>query len=95
MWKKTPKKENFDRYLNVPQTRLPQPGDGFVMPYGDSPLDGELVGEQVYMDILYTAKKYVHIMTPYLIPDHDMITAPHIRSQERGGGYYYHAPYSG
>ncbi|MEE0420754.1 MAG: cardiolipin synthase [Lachnospiraceae bacterium] len=77
MWnvEKDSKKENFDRYLNVPQTRLPQPGDGFVMPYGDSPLDGELVGEQVYMDILYTAKKYVHIMTPYLIPDHDMITA--------------------
>jgi cardiolipin synthase len=27
------------------------------------------------MDILYTAKKYVHIMTPYLILDHDMIRA--------------------
>lgn len=49
--------------------------DGFVMPYGDSPLDGENVGEQVYIDILYQAKRYVHIMTPYLILDDEMIGA--------------------
>lgn len=77
MWniQKDAKGENFDQYLNVAQLKMPVAGDGFVMPYGDSPLDDELVGEQVYMDILYTAKQYVHIMTPYLIPDHDMITA--------------------
>lgn len=48
---------------------------GFIMPYGDSPYDDENVGERVYMDILYNAKKYVHIMTPYLILDEEMITA--------------------
>ena len=46
--------------------------DGFVIPYGDSPFDNENVGERVYMDILYNAKKYVHIMTPYLILDEGM-----------------------
>ena len=45
------------------------------MPYGDSPLDDETVGEYVYMDILNEAESYVHIMTPYLILDSDMITA--------------------
>ena len=45
------------------------------MPYGDSPLDNENVGKQVYMDILYQAKRYVHMMTPYLILDQDMISA--------------------
>ncbi|MCI5995083.1 MAG: cardiolipin synthase [Blautia sp.] len=77
MWniERKEKPEDFDRYLNVEQEKVPQPGDGFVMPYGDSPLDNEPVGEHVYMDILYTAKNYVHIMTPYLILDHDMITA--------------------
>lgn len=77
MWnvEKTGKRENFERYLNVSQLKIAASGDGFLIPYGDSPLDNELVGEQVYMDILYTAKRYVHIMTPYLIPDHDMITA--------------------
>ena len=48
---------------------------GWVMPYGDCPLDGEKVGESVYIDILYRAKTYVHIMTPYLILDNEMETA--------------------
>lgn len=52
-----------------------QEGQGFVMPYGDSPLDHEPVGKCVYMDILYGAKEYVHIMTPYLILDDEMINA--------------------
>ena len=39
------------------------------------PLDDEILGEQVYIDILFNAKKYVHIMTPYLILDHEMLTA--------------------
>lgn len=77
MWnvEKHRKIEDFNTYLDVEQVKLPAAGDGFVMPYGDSPLDHEPVGENVYLDILYTAKDYVHIMTPYLILDHDMITA--------------------
>lgn len=42
---------------------------GYVMPYGDSPLDSEHVGKQVYVDILNRAERYVHIMSPYLILD--------------------------
>ena len=45
------------------------------MPYADSPMDKENVGEQVYLDILGNARQYVHIMTPYLILDNEMITA--------------------
>ena len=48
---------------------------GFVMPYGTSPLDGQRVGERVYLDILNRAQNYVHIMTPYLILDHEMESA--------------------
>ena len=51
------------------------PRQGYVIPYGDSPLDKENVGENVYLDILYTARDYVHIMTPYLILDDSMISA--------------------
>ncbi|NLL78810.1 MAG: cardiolipin synthase [Clostridiales bacterium] len=47
-------------------------GQGFVIPFGDAPGDNETVGENVYMDILYNAKRYVHIMTPYLIIDSEM-----------------------
>ena len=48
---------------------------GYVIPYGDSPMDEENVGEMVYLDILNQAKEYVYIMTPYLILDHEMVTA--------------------
>ena len=51
------------------------PTDGYVMPYGDHPLDNDKVGENVYMDILNHAKTYVHIMTPYLILDGEMESA--------------------
>ena len=39
----------------------------FVQPYADSPLDDELVGENVYMNIIKMAKNYVYFTTPYLI----------------------------
>lgn len=45
------------------------------MPYGDSPLDNENVGQNVYLDILSRAERYVHIMTPYLILDNEMTSA--------------------
>ena len=52
----------------------PAPG-GTVIPYCDCPLDEDKVGETVYMDILYRATDYVHIMTPYLILDGEMEAA--------------------
>lgn len=50
-------------------------GEGFVQPYGDSPLDEEVLAENVYLDILNQAHDYVYIFTPYLIIDHEMQTA--------------------
>ena len=78
MWGVTEQeKERYESYLKPADYRLPKDADasGFVIPYGDSPLDKENVGEQVYLDILGHAKKYVHIMTPYLILDDQMINA--------------------
>ena len=49
--------------------------NGFIIPYADNPLDGERMGEQVYLDILQTASDYVYIMTPYLILDETMVNA--------------------
>ncbi len=48
---------------------------GYIIPYGDSPVDTENVGEMVYLDILNQAQKYVYIMSPYLILDNEMQTA--------------------
>ncbi len=46
-----------------------------MQPYGDSPLDHENVGENIYLNIINRAKNYVYIFTPYLIIDHEMLTA--------------------
>ena len=53
---------------------LPISAPGYVIPYGDNPMDDDKVGEMVYLDILNRATKYVYIMTPYLILDNEMIT---------------------
>ena len=44
----------------------------FVQPYSDSPLDGEHVGENVYMNMIKNAKHYIWFTTPYLIITDEM-----------------------
>lgn len=70
------KRDEFSDYIvsDFPEIRN-EAKPGYVIPYSDSPLDRENVGQNVFLDILYRAKKYVHIMTPYLIIDDEMITA--------------------
>lgn len=65
--------ENYTKYL-TPKAEKFKRELGFVLPYGDSPFDHENIGEQVYFHLLNHAKKYVHIMTPYLILDNEMVT---------------------
>ncbi len=50
-------------------------GDGYVQPFCDSPLDNETVGENVYLNIINRARRYVYICTPYLVIDNEMMTA--------------------
>lgn len=61
----------------TPYEHHPEPfaSDGFVQPYSDTPLDNEVVGENVYLNIINQAKDYVYICTPYLIIDNEMMTA--------------------
>ncbi|MBU3875532.1 cardiolipin synthase [Faecalicatena sp. AGMB00832] len=74
MWNATELKygEQYQNYLTPMSTELHREL-GFMIPYGDSPYDNEDVGEEVYFHILNHAKKYVHIMTPYLILDNEML----------------------
>lgn len=71
MWNLNEKEPEWDSFLISFQAK----SDGFVMPYGDIPLDNDKVGEMVYMDILNRSKKYVYIMTPYLILDNELEVA--------------------
>lgn len=74
MWNVETKTIDFYKYINAPAAAV-KGAKGYVIPYGDCPLDDDKVGERVYMDILNRANKYVHIMTPYLIIDGEMETA--------------------
>lgn len=49
--------------------------DGYVLSFSDNPLDNESVGESVYTDMLYQAKDYIYITTPYLAIDSELQTA--------------------
>lgn len=73
----SPSSEAIDHESFFPHRYHPEPfqNDGFVQPYSDTPLDGEVVGENVYLNIINRAKKYVYICTPYLIIDNEMMTA--------------------
>lgn len=73
MWNATEEFPLYGPYLQIPAPKVP--AEGYVIPYGDSPLDKEPVGKMVYMSILNQAKDYVYIMTPYLILDYEMQTA--------------------
>lgn len=49
--------------------------NGWVQPYADSPMSRENVGEQVYLQVIGNAKRYVYFTTPYLALDENMISA--------------------
>lgn len=74
MWSVDGTKEDFGSLLSYPAFPVHN-ARGYVIPYGDRPLDEDQLGERVYMDILNRSLRYVHIMTPYLILDGEMETA--------------------
>ena len=70
--------QETDEFANyAPERRLTPPVscDGYLQPYTDIPLDGELVGKTVYLNLINRAQRYVYITTPYLIIDNEMMTA--------------------
>ena len=80
MWNATREagQEDYARYLwktPLSVTEKEESRQGLVMPYADGPHQKENVAERVYMDILNTAQRYVHIMTPYFIVDEKMMEA--------------------
>ena len=74
MWNLRSKPDDYGKWLSLP-AHAEEEAHGYVMPYGDSPLDKYKAGEAVYMDILNRATDYVHIMSPYLILDGELETA--------------------
>ncbi len=73
LWNAVEKERIYEPYMRPVGKEIK--GQGYVIPYSDTPMDAEKAGEMVYLDILNRAQEYVYIMTPYLILDNEMITA--------------------
>ncbi|KGK87757.1 cardiolipin synthase [Clostridium sp. HMP27] len=67
--------EDYEKYKCLSFDEKALKNDGYILPFGDSPLDGEALGESVYMNLINNAKDYIYINTPYLILDHEMTVA--------------------
>lgn len=48
---------------------------GLYIPFGDFPLDTNLISKNIYLSLIGLAKKRLLITTPYLILDNELITA--------------------
>ena len=62
---------DYARYAQVPLEMI-RPYPGFVLPYGDGPAQTELTAENIYIYMLQSAERYVHMMTPYLVIDNEV-----------------------
>ncbi len=71
--------EDYGRYRY--HFKEPVLAKGYVQPYMDTPLDDEILGENVYLNMIGNARKYVYIYTPYLVTDNEMITALKLASK--------------
>ena len=67
--------EDIQGYL--PEEYEKVENSGFIQPYldGPSPAYRHHIGENVYINLINSAQKYLYITTPYLIIDHELQTA--------------------
>jgi cardiolipin synthase len=81
LWEiKSDKKDVYDYYLapgeyTDEELAAMERESGYVIPYGDIPIDGENIAQNVYMDMINNARHYVHVMTPYLVLDYETLAA--------------------
>lgn len=67
--------EDASTFLPDPAAMVKIRCPGYVQPYGDSPMDNEILAENVYLNIINQATRYVWICSPYIIVDYEMTRA--------------------
>ena len=65
--------DDFNNFKANKYHTKPFESDGIIQPYGDSPLDDEYVGLNVYLNMINQATDYIYINTPYLIVDYSLM----------------------
>ena len=82
--KKVKTKEEYTRFAPG-ETFCAKQADvrGFVQPFADGPLrtPGDNEAEGLYIQMINSAKKYIYITTPYLVPDNEMLLALRMAAQ--------------
>ena len=68
----TRQQEDFSVYL---QASSDVSAPGYVQPFGDDPLGEERVAENVYLNLIHSAKQRLYLVTPYLIITDEMTHA--------------------
>ena len=66
-------KDNYADFLT--RDFAPVENDGLVIPYGDHAFNDEDIAENVYLDIITNAKKYLYITSPYVIIDNHLLSS--------------------
>lgn len=66
-------KDDYADYLFLEYP--PVESDGLVIPYGDHAFNGEDLAENICLDIINTAKKYLYITSPYVIVDNQILSS--------------------
>lgn len=73
-WNALSDKED-DNFYSFKRESVTEEKDGYICLYGDTPLDRETTGQDIYISILNQSKDYCYIFTPYLIVDTQMENA--------------------
>ena len=70
-------KTNYEDFLPHKYHQEEFKSDGFIQPFDDgpAPVYENYIGENVYLNLINQATKYVYITTPYLIVDHLLMNA--------------------
>ncbi|MGO2265298.1 MAG: cardiolipin synthase [Vagococcus salmoninarum] len=66
-FQRSEERDYCEYYPGYPQ--LSEPTSGYYQPYTDMPFTNETVGENVYLNLINRAEKYIYITTPYLVID--------------------------
>jgi cardiolipin synthase len=75
MWA-THREEDMDYPAFRPRRpRLMPQTPGFVVPYADTPMDGETVCADLLLQMITKAKRYCYLTTPYLVIDETLTAA--------------------
>lgn len=63
--------ENNKNYLDIDVSKF----NSFIAPFSDIPFDTEAITKNVYLSLINSAKRYIYLSTPYLVPDDELVNA--------------------